>query len=71
MDCFSSCQVLKAQRCSSSANGSFNAPSTPHPPPPPTPYRDSIPDITGAEKTYQKTSGIQVASRISYGMIAI
>ena len=32
---------------------------------------DSIHDITGAEKTIRKTSSIQVASRISYEMIAI
>ena len=49
-----------------------------HPPPPPASLPstrplpiDSIRDTTGAEKTIRKTSSIQVASRISYEMIAI
>ena len=41
-------------------------PPTPLPPP-----IDSIRDITGTEKTIQKTSSIQVACRNSYEMIAI
>ena len=43
----------------------------PHPPPTRPPPIDSIRDITGTEKTIQKTSSIQVASRNSYEMIAI
>ena len=48
-------------------------PSASHPPPPPTrpPPIDSIRDITGIEKTIQKTSSIQVACGNSYEMIAI
>ena len=38
-------------------------PSAPHPIPLPSPI-DSIHDITGAEKSYLKTSSIQVAKRI-------
>ena len=39
--------------------------------PPAHPPIDSIRDITGAEKIISKTSSSQVASRISYEMIAI
>ena len=52
----------------------FGSPPAPPPtPPPPThpPPIDSIRDITGAEKNHLKTSSSQVASRISYEMIAI
>ena len=63
VECTSSCHLLKAQHCSLSPNGCFTPPSAPHPPPPPTPLPiESIRDITGAEKNYQKTS-IQVACR--------
>ena len=43
----------------------------PHPPPTRPPPIHSIRDITGTEKTIQKTSSIQVACRNSYEMIAI
>ena len=47
-------------------------PSSPHRPPHPLPPPiDSIRDITGTEKTIQKTSSIQVACGNSYEMIAI
>ena len=46
----------------------FGSPPAPTPTPPPI---DSIRDITGAEKIISKTSSSQVASRISYEMIAI
>ena len=43
----------------------------PHPlPTHPSPI-ESIRDITGAEKNYQKTNSIQVACRNSYKMLAI
>ena len=42
----------------------------PTPSHPPIPI-ESIRDITGAEKNYQKTSSIQVACRNSYKMLAI
>ena len=42
-------------------------PTRPHHSPP----IESIRDITGAEKNYQKTSSIQVACRNSYKMLAI
>ena len=42
-----------------------------HPPPIHPPPIESIRDITGAEKNYQKTSSIQVACRNSYKMLAI
>ena len=49
----------------------LSLPLASHPPPtPPTPI-DSNHDITGAEKNYLKTNGIQVACGISYKMIAI
>ena len=50
----------------------FGSPPAPnaHPTPLPPPI-DSIRDITGAEKIISKTSSSQVASRISYEMIAI
>ena len=47
----------------------FDSPPTPSPPTCPPPI-ESIRDITGAEKNYQKTSSIQVASRNSYKMLA-
>ena len=45
-------------------------PTRPHHPPRPPPI-ESIRDITGFEKTVSKTSRIQIASRVSYEMIAI
>ena len=45
--------------------------SPPHPPPTHSPPIESICDITGAEKNYQKTSSIQVVCRNSYKMLAI
>ena len=77
VDCVSLSHTLKAQHCSLSLNGCFNPPSAshplpppPHPPPARPPPIDSIRDITGTEKTVWKTSSIQVASRISYKVIA-
>ena len=49
------------------AFGSPPAPTTHRLPPP----IESIRDITGAEKNYQKTSSIQVAGRNSYKQLAI
>ena len=46
-------------------------PTLPRLPPTRPPPIDSIRDITGTEKTIQKTSSIQVACRNSYEMIAI
>ena len=78
VNCISSCQLLKARHCSLSPNGCFAPPSAPHLPPPPTPSPhthplsiDSIRDITGTEENHLKTSNIQIASKISYEMIAI
>ena len=72
VDSTSLCPILRAQHCCLSPNGCFNPPSASHPPPPPPrpPPIDSIRDITGTEKTIQKTSSIQVACRNSYEMIA-
>ena len=67
VDCISSGHLLKVQHCSLSPNWCFTPPLAPHRPPP----IDSIRDITGAEKIISKTSSSQVASRISYEMIAI
>ena len=49
----------------------FSSPPAPTTHPTCPPPIDSICDITGAEKNYLKTNSIQVASRISYEMIAI
>ena len=70
VDFTSSRHLLKTQHCSLSPNGCFAPPSAPHPPPPSTPI-ESIHDITGAEKSHQKTSSIQVACWNSYKMLAI
>ena len=72
VDCTSSRHLLKVQHCSLSPNGCFTPPLAPHPPPLPTPPPiESIRDITGAEKNYQKTSSIQVACGNSYKILAI
>ena len=75
VDSTSLCHILKAWHCSLSSNGCFNPPTAPHRPPHPPPTRpppiDSIRDITGTEKTIQKTSSIQVSCGNSYEMIAI
>ena len=78
VDSTSLCPILRAQHCCLSPNGCFSPPlasypppPSPHPPPTRPPPIDSIRDITGTEKTIQKTSSIQVACRNSYEMIAI
>ena len=72
VDFTSSHPLLKAQHCSLSPNGCFTLPLAPHPPPPLTPpFIESIRDITGAEKSYQKTNSIQVPCWNSYKMLAI
>ena len=66
VDSTSLCPILRAQHCCLGPNDCFGPPSASHPPP-----IDSIRDITGTEKTIQKTSSIQVACRNSYEMMAI
>ena len=70
--------LLMAKHCPLCLNVCFTPPTAPHPPPPPTPPPshlptpiDSIRVITEVEKTTPKTRGIQIASRISYEILAI
>ena len=73
LDCTSSGPIVKAQHCCLSLNGCFSPPSASHPllPPSHPPPIDSVHNITGSDKTYSKTSSIQIADRNSYKMIAI
>ena len=67
--------LLMAKHCPLSLNVCFTPPTAPHRPPHPPPTRpppiESIRVITEVEKTTSKTRGIQIASRISYEILAI
>ena len=77
VNCTSSCHLLKVQHCPLSPNGYFTLLSAPHLPLPPTSPPpicpspiESIHDITGAEKIYQKQHSSSLY-RNSYKMLAI
>ena len=67
--------LLMAKLCPLSLNVCFTPPMAPHPPPPTTPpthplYTQSV-LVQKLKKTTSKTRSIQIASRISYEILAI